>query len=418
MRYLSYLIILILTWPIRWLSYPAIHRLGAVLGRGAFYLLKSYRKRTLSNLSLATELNLSSEEVQKVAIASFQNLMITCLEYPKLASEQQIERIARCENPEAAKRLMEEGKPVIFFCAHQANWEILFLEGTSRMKGVAIGRPINNPYLYRFVVGMREKFGGKIITPKNAIKEGLKALKTGAFLGIVGDQGRPDSGYCCPFFGRMAYTSPIPALLAHRTGNPIIVATTKRTEGKYLIHYSDPIWPNQQAPMEQEIDRMMRQCLKLLEESIREAPEQWLWIHNRWKLQSTDVIKRPFRHESIAIFFPQERVPFMDILSHLPTFRSIYPNESLTLFVPEHFTDLVTLKHAQIIPYRQLSDLLVTDYRFKLIFNFSGFKEIKPHFKSQACFTIVDQEELKKRSKDPSLHNLSEILKKAICHAP
>ena len=313
---------------------------------------------------------------------------------------------------------MQEGKPVIFFCAHQANWEILFLEGTSRMPGVAIGRPIKNPYLYNFVMGMREKFGGKIIAPKNAIKEGLKALKKGGFLGIVGDQGRPDSGYSCPFFGRMAYSSPIPAILSHRTGSPIIVATTKRVGGRYLIHYSDPIWPDRDAPMEQEIDRMMRECLCLLEKSIREIPEQWLWVHNRWKLQSLDVIKRPFRHESIALFFPKERVAFMDILSHLPTLRSIYPHESLTLFVPSCFDDLINLKDLEVIPYDSLSDLLITDYRFKLIFNFSGFSEIKSHFKSQASFTVVDKEELKKRSGDPSLNNLSEILKKAVCHAP
>lgn len=418
MHYFSYLIILVVTWPIRWLPYPAIHWLGGVLGRAAFYLLKSYRKRTLSNLALATDLHLSPSEIRKIAKASFENLMITCLEYPKLASEKRIERIATCENPEVAERLMREGKPVIFFCAHQANWEILFLEGTNRMPGVAIGRPIKNPYLYNFVMGMREKFGGKIIAPKNAIKEGLKALKKGAFLGIVGDQGRPDSGYSCPFFGRMAYSSPIPAILSHRTGSPIIVATTKRVGGRYLIHYSDPIWPNRDSPMELEIDRMMRECLRLLEKTIREIPEQWLWIHNRWKLQSLDVIKRPFRHESIALFFPQERVAFMDILSHLPTLRSIYPHESLTLFVPSCFSNLISSGDVEVIPYNSLSDLLITDYRFKLIFNFSGFSQVKSHFKAQASFTVVDREELKKRSGDPSLHNLSEILKKVVCHAP
>ena len=87
MQYFSYLIILGFTWPIRWLPYPAIHWLGGVLGWAAFYLLKSYRKRTLSNLALATDLHLSPLEIRKIAKASFENLMITCLEYPKLASE-------------------------------------------------------------------------------------------------------------------------------------------------------------------------------------------------------------------------------------------------------------------------------------------------------------------------------------------
>ncbi len=418
MHYLSFILILILTWPIRWLPYPAIHRLGAWLGRAAYHLLPSFRKRALSNLAMATDLHLTPQEIQRLAKASLENLMITCLEYPKLASEKKIENIASCENPEVAEQLMKEGKPVIFFCGHQANWEILFLEGTNRMPGVAIGRPIKNQLLYSWVVKMREKFGGKIITPQNAIKEGLRALKKGCFLGIVGDQGRPDSGYSSPVFGRTAYSSPIPALLSHRTGCPIIVATTKRTQGRYVIHYSDPIWPNDDAPMEQEIDRLMRQSLSLLEQGIRENPGQWLWVHNRWKLQSLDVIKRPFRHESIALFLPEDRVQFMDILSHLPTLRSIYSQESITLFAPRNFTPISSLKNVEVVPYDNHSDLLVNDYRFKLIFNFSGLAEIASHFKTQGAFTVVDAAELKKRAGLHSSNDLSEILKKAICHAP
>ena len=59
------------------------------------------------------------------------------------------------------------------------------------MPGVAIGRPVKNHFLYNWVVSMREKYGGKIIAPNQAIKEGLRGLKKGAFLGIVGDQGCP-----------------------------------------------------------------------------------------------------------------------------------------------------------------------------------------------------------------------------------
>ena len=112
------------------------------------------------------------------------------------------------------------------------------------MPGVAIGRPIKNKLLYNWVTSIRQKFGGKMIAPQNAIREGLRGLKKGAFLGIVGDQGMPNSGFSSPFFGRNAWTSPIAAILSHRTGSPIMVATTHRSEGKYSIHYSEPIWPN------------------------------------------------------------------------------------------------------------------------------------------------------------------------------
>ena len=101
--------------------------------------------------------------------------MITFLEYPKLAREKNISRIATCDNPETALQLLSSDSGVIFFCGHQANWELFFLEGTSRMNGVAIGRPIKNTYLYNWVQDLRQKFGGKIVAPKNALKEGLSS---------------------------------------------------------------------------------------------------------------------------------------------------------------------------------------------------------------------------------------------------
>ena len=78
--------------------------------------------------------------------------MITCLEYAKFAKEKEISRVVICENPEAAQAILNEGKGIIFFCGHQSNWEVLFLEGTSRMPGVAIGRPIKNQKLYDWVL--------------------------------------------------------------------------------------------------------------------------------------------------------------------------------------------------------------------------------------------------------------------------
>lgn len=415
MHYLIFFTILVVTWPLRWLPYSTIHSLGQFLGTLAYWLLPHFRKRALSNLAMATDLHLGPEEIRKIAKASIQNLMITCLEYPKLASEKKIQRIAHCENPELAEQFIREGKSVIFFCGHQANWEILFLEGTSRMPGIAIGRPIKNKYLYQWVVKMREKFGGKIVSPQLAVKEGLRALKKGCFLGVVGDQGKPDSGFSSPFFGRLAYTSPLPALLACRTGAPIIVATTQRVKDRYLIHYSDPLWPDPEAPLQQEIDRLMRACLSRLEISIQENPEEWLWIHNRWKLQSTEVIQRPFRHESLAIFLPSHRESLKELVPHLPTFRSLYPQETLTFFSPKAHADLAP---EGAILYDHPSDLLVTDYRFKLIFNFSGFSSIRSHFKKLGAFTIVDLPQLKKMAGNPTDSSLSYLLKKVICHAP
>ncbi len=406
-RRLSFALILILTWPMRWLPYQAIHRIGGWLGIAIYYLIPKFRKRCLSNLALASSMKLTEKQIRGYAKDSLQNLAITCLEYAKFDAEKEIGRVASCVNPEQANLFMKENKPVIFFCGHQSNWEILFLEGTSRMPGVAIGRPIKNGYLYNWVLNVRQKFGGKIIAPQNAIREGLRGLKRGCFLGIVGDQGMPDSGYCSPFFGREAWTSPIAAILSHRTGSPIIVATTQRKEGRYWIHYSDPILPRPEAPAEEEIDRLMKASLSALEKTISEKPGEWLWSHNRWKQQTPDKLKPAFRHESILILLSSENV---FLLPHLAAFRDLYPREFITLLVPEGMT--ANLEGAEILSYSRDEELLMRDFRFKLVFNFTTCGKVKPHYKKLAAFNVVSLEELQSLAGVQA--SFSETLKKAI----
>jgi KDO2-lipid IV(A) lauroyltransferase len=411
---LSFFLIRVFTWPISHLPYSAIHKMGNVLGWCAFYLMPKFRKRALSNLSLASALHLSEKELFSIAKASFQNLMITCLEYAKLAAEKNIQKIAVCENPELAAQLVKQGKPPIFFCGHQANWEILFLEGSSRMPGVAIGRPIKNQALYDWVLAMREKFGGKIITPKNAIKEGLRGLKKGGFLGIVGDQGMPDSGFSCPFLGRNAWTSPVPAILSYRTGSPIIVATLKREKGKYIIHYADPIWPNPEEPMDKEIDRMMRLALKLFEDAVKKNPGQWLWQHNRWKQQTLGKLKRPFRQESLCVILPQDKKRYIALLSELSILRTLYPHEFITFMIPRGYT---LPFEAETLYYDSESDLLIKDYRFKLVFDLYGYLPLKRHFLNLSAFHVFTLNDLQTLANASPTTPFSTLLTKAASHA-
>lgn len=195
MSFITYLLFRLLSFPLAFFPLSWLQAMGNTLGLALYYCYPKYRKRALSNISLASDLNLSPDAIVPLTKASLQNLTITFLEYPKLAREKEIRRIVTCENPEIAESILKTGKGIIFFCGHQANWEVLFLEGTNRMAGVAIGRPIKNQYLYRWVISIREKFGGTMIPPPNALKEGLRALKSGKFLGIVGDQGMPNSGF-------------------------------------------------------------------------------------------------------------------------------------------------------------------------------------------------------------------------------
>ncbi len=416
-----YFLIRCLTYPFALMPYSWIHAIGKWAGSIAFYFMPVYRKRALSNLALAKDLALSPKELIRTAKESFQNLAINCLEYPKLANETDFSRVIRCENPEAAAALHAQGKGIIFFCGHQSNWEVLFLDGTSRMKGMAIGKSIKNKLLYNWVLRMREKNGGKIIAPRNAVREGLRALRKGIFLGIVGDQGMPESGYSFPFLGRRAWTSPAPALLAYKTNSPILFAETRRVHGGYRIRYSDPIWPNLSEPLENEIVRMMDQALTLLEKSIKIRPGEWLWQHNRWKQQTPQIVYKRFRHDCICIVLPEDKAAFEALLPHLPTLKLIYPLSFLILLVPERYrnTDLITVD--QTLYYSHISATLLDDYRFKLVFNFSGYGAIQRHYEKKSAFEILSLDDLKQLA-SPHLppemkDDVSEIFKRALCRS-
>ena len=197
-----------------------------------------------------------------------------------------------------------------------------------------------------------------------------------------------------------------------------MVAITRRIEGKYRTHYSDPIWPDPTRPLAEEIDRMMRLCLSRLEESIRELPGQWLWIHNRWKQQTPEKLKRAFRHECLCIVMPEQREEFEAIALLLPTFRALYPLEFVTLFVPRAFEERKLLEDADVVVYDEKSELFVEEHKFKLVFNFSGVKALSTHFKRLSAFTVVDLPKLKKLSGARCDAPLAEHLTKAVCRAP
>jgi KDO2-lipid IV(A) lauroyltransferase len=393
-----YVLIRIATFPLLWLPDSWIHTLGKGVGFLGYYILHDYRKRALSNLAMA-----GYTDIVPIAKASFQNLAINCLEYPKLCRSKNY----TCENPEIANELHANGQGIIFFCAHQANWELLFLDGTSRMKGVAIGKPIKNKRLYEWILQIREKNGGKIIDLKNALREGAEALNQGLFLGIISDRGMPMSTYTFPFFGRSAKLSTGPAFLAYKTNSPIIFAENRRVGSRYRIRYSEPLWPDLTKPIQEEMPRMMNLLFAQLEKSIRSAPGEWLWQHNLWKKQTPRNLFKPYRQDAVCLIVPHG-------FTEEVTFRSLYPKEFITLIAPEGYVPKETFD--EVIHYGKSQDLYRQDYRFKVVYNFTDVP-LHDHYLAMSAFAVLDLNDFK-RLAEPHLqphHTLTDIIKRAIC---
>ncbi|MCH9610870.1 MAG: Lipid A biosynthesis lauroyltransferase [Chlamydiales bacterium] len=367
---LIYFFVRLFGFFVRLLPYSAIHALGRISGSMLYYLYTPFRKKAMNNLAVAYENELSEKERKLIAKRTFRNLVITCLEFFRL-DKKHLDDLILSSNEQIVADLYKKKQGMVFFSGHQANWEIPFLAVTNNCgPGIAIGRPIKNKRLYNWVLGVREMCGGKIVMPKNALKEGLKALRRGEFIGIVGDQALPESDYSYPLFGTRAWTTTAPALLAYKTNSPLIVALTKRIKSRYQVHVCDPIWPDKSKPVKEEVPRMMDEALLRFEKSIREQPDQWMWVHDRWKQQGVDHVKREYRYGFVAIIAPKNCDPELFEL-----LKRIYPRSFLTIYCP----DPVDIE-AKVIHYNDPSELFVRDWKQQLLLDFVGLPKLRRHY--------------------------------------
>ena len=225
-------------------------------------------------------------EVAAIVRGMWDNLGRVAAEYPHLGEigiyggEGRIQ-VVGAENVD---RMRDDGRPGIFFSGHLANWEILSLAATQR--GVPlerIYRAANNrlvEWLYR-----RRGVGveGALI-PKGAAgaRQLVRSLEKGKHLGMLVDQ-KMNDGIAVPFFGHDAMTAPALADLALRFDCPVVPARVERLDGaRFRITIYAPMELARTADRRADLAAAMAKVNALFERWVRERPEQWLWLHNRW----------------------------------------------------------------------------------------------------------------------------------------
>jgi KDO2-lipid IV(A) lauroyltransferase len=145
-------------------------------------------------------------------------------------------------------------------------------------------RPLDNVYLERLFYKNRSSSGQVIIPKRNAFFVLQKTLQQGKSIGMLPDQSTM-KGISVNFFGRKATTTPVPAILAITYRKPIVVVACCRRPGTYQYEgfVSEPIRPGHYSSEKSEIYRLTEEVSRTMESIIRKYPEQYLWIHNRWK---------------------------------------------------------------------------------------------------------------------------------------
>lgn len=209
---------------------------------------------------------------------------VEMLMLPRLMAGREISRYVMLEHFESFDRCLKEGKGCIAVIGHLGNWEIIGLAAT--MAGYplcSLARPIDNPWIDRFLLRFRTQTGQQMIPRDRALGEMIRVLQKNKILIVQVDQDARRTGVYVNFFGRPASTHRAPATLALKYNAPIVMANIYREGSMNCVVLSDPIYPAAYRDRPDPVKALTQAYSDRFEEFVRQHPEQWFWVHDRWK---------------------------------------------------------------------------------------------------------------------------------------
>jgi len=198
---------------------------------------------------------------------------------------ERLQSLVDYEGLEHIRAAYAQGRGVLVFSGHFGNWEMTaMMQGYLGLPLGLVARPLDNPDLERLLARLRERSGNRIIHKRNAVREMLRAVRNKQGVAIVIDQDARSDGVFVPFFGRLASTTPTLALLAIRTGAVVIPSfSVPLDNGRYRVVYEPPVEVPSSGDRDRDVLELTAACTAIIEEWVRRYPEQWLWMHRRWK---------------------------------------------------------------------------------------------------------------------------------------
>jgi KDO2-lipid IV(A) lauroyltransferase len=261
--------------------------LAGVLGEAAFLILPKYRNATIRHLRDVFAAEKSPEEIGRIARGVFRNLAKNAVELvhmPRI-DPREIDRFVTIKGIEAIDAAMAEGNGAVVVTGHFGNWELM--PATLKMKGyegAVIGRRIYFDKYDRYLNSIRASHGVQVIYRDESPRKALKVLRDNGILGIVADQDVDSvEGVFVDFFGHSAYTPAGPAALAKITGSALIPAFMIRKSSGHELIFEKPVELVETGDKDKDLVENTQRWSNVIEEYIRRYPEQWVWMHRRWK---------------------------------------------------------------------------------------------------------------------------------------
>jgi KDO2-lipid IV(A) lauroyltransferase len=261
-------------------------------GKALFQLLPFRRGTVLDNLRLAFGNTLGERDIRRLAQAycgHFVRFMIEFFRFPYMSSAQR-KAWVRVENLEAAVRAHAQGKGLLLLAGHIGNWEVATVAGLSQFpqyRGLFyfVRRPLKPSWLNAFVTSRFKRSGFGTLPKRGSLDAIIELLAQGAILVYVLDQhASGKDGVSVDFLGHPANTFKSLALLAMDTGAPVIPACCWREpDGSHVLRFEDPLPLIECEDVGEAILRNTRSYNEALERMLLRHPEQWIWMHRRWK---------------------------------------------------------------------------------------------------------------------------------------
>jgi Kdo2-lipid IVA lauroyltransferase/acyltransferase len=275
-------------------------RVGIFIGRLAHRFAGGLRRVALRNLEIAFPEKTIGER-EAIALASFENLgrvLGELTQFPKATPEELRELIEFPFDSETGKASAEAaafeagraaGRGTLLVGPHLGNWEIgVFAYSALEDKLTYLARPLDNPLIEDLTVRLRTRFGNEPINKNNSVATAMSILRRGGILGVLPDVNvLPRDGVFVPFFGTLACTTSGVAMMAMRTGAMILPMSCvwNNAAGKYNVVYGPIIESPNTGDRHRDVFEMTAAFTAELEKLIRAYPDQWLWIHKRWKVR-------------------------------------------------------------------------------------------------------------------------------------
>ncbi|MFQ5669433.1 MAG: lysophospholipid acyltransferase family protein [Acidobacteriota bacterium] len=270
---------------------------GRGLGNLSSFLVRSRRKQVLANLELAygMEMNhLQRRRLMHQVFRHFGRALVEEVLMPQMVAHG-LDRYVDYEGWENLEQSVAGGKGAIIFTGHFGNWELIALaQGARGIPMDVVGRPPDSLEVARRLDRLRKLTGNRTISKRHAVRPMLQSLREGRTVGLVIDQNvGAGRGVFVNFFGHQASTTPALAVLALKTGVPVLPVFSYPNGTRYQVVYRRPLQFHPSGRRQEDILSLTQEATKVIEEEIRLRPHLWLWMHNRWRSRPENEMNPP-----------------------------------------------------------------------------------------------------------------------------